>query len=510
MSIRSKTTGALLLIAAVIAVGGAAWLARGSHSRAADPDLTTQPVERHDITLTVEASGTVEPVNLVEIKSKASGNIILLPVSVGSRVAAGDLLVQIDARDVQNQYDQALAARQAAQVKVIVSSAQKARADSLFAEGIITAGEHEAALLDMAGAEAALTAARTNLDIAKVRLEDATVRAPSAGVVLSLSVAEGQVISSATSSASGGTTLLTMADLNSIRMRALVAEADVGNVSPGQTATVTVDAFPSRTFEGTVEKVEPQAVVQQSVTNFPVLVSLANEGGLLLPGMNGEVALVVDHKTGVLAVPADAVRSQREALVLAASLGLDPDAVRAALESQKSAARARKAAAAGDSTAAGGTAAVGGTGGVASDSLSTHGGKHGGKHKHKHANDGSRGGAAAADGSAADGSSGGGSSGGGSSGGGSSGGSSSRSQVVFVKSATGIEPRRVKLGLSDFDFSQVTSGVEEGEQVVMLGLVQAQAARVKQQAKAREKAAGSMPGGLGSQGSGSSKKGGGV
>ena len=509
MSIRSKTTGALLLIAAVIAVGGAAWLARGSRSRAADPDLTTQAVERHDITLTVEASGTVEPVNLVEIKSKASGNIIRLPVSVGSRVAAGDLLVQIDARDVQNQYDQALAARQAAQVKVIVSSAQKARADSLFAEGIITAGEHEAALLDMAGAEAALTAARTNLDIAKVRLEDATVRAPGAGVVLSLSVAEGQVISSATSSASGGTTLLTMADLNSIRMRALVAEADVGNVSPGQTATVTVDAFPSRTFEGTVEKVEPQAVVQQSVTNFPVLVSLANEGGLLLPGMNGEVALVVDHKTGVLAVPADAVRSQREALVLAASLGLDPDAVRAALESQKSAARARKAAAAGDSTAAGGTAAVG-TGGVASDSLSTHGGKHGGKHKHKHANDGSRDGAAAADGSAADGSSGGGSSGGGSSGGGSSGGSSSRSQVVFVKSATGIEPRRVKLGLSDFDFSQVTSGVEEGEQVVMLGLVQAQAARVKQQAKAREKAAGSMPGGLGSQGSGSSKKGGGV
>ena len=79
-----------------------------------------------------------------------------------------------------------------------------------------------------------------------------------------------------------------------------------------------------------------------------------------------------------------------------------------------------------------------------------------------------------------------------------------------MKSATGIEPRRVKLGLSDFDFSQVTSGVEEGEQVVMLGLVQAQAARVKQQAKAREKAAGSMPGGLGSQGSGSSKKGGGV
>src|SRR5262245_7209850 len=277
-------TGALVLLAALVAVGGAAFLARGSHPRAPDLELSTQAAEFHDITLTVEASGTIEPVNLVEVKSKASGIITRLPVAVGSRVEAGDLLVQIDARDVRNQYDQALAARQAAQVKVYVSNAQKARADSLFAGGIITAGEHEAALLDIASAEAALTAARTNLDIAKVRLEDATVRAPSAGTVLSLSVAQGQVISSATSSVSGGTTLLTMADLNSIRMRALAAEADVGNVSPGQTATVTVDAFPNRTFQGTVEKVEPQAVVEQSVTNFPVLVSLANEDGVLLPG----------------------------------------------------------------------------------------------------------------------------------------------------------------------------------------------------------------------------------
>src|SRR5262249_52039709 len=250
VSFRWRTARVLLLIAAVLAAGGSAWLARGSRPRVSGPELTREVVERHDITLTVEASGTIEPVNLVEVKSKAAGNIVQLPVAVGSQVAAGDLLVQINARDVRNQYDQALAARQAAQVKVIVSAAQKARADSLYAEGIITAGEREAALLDYAGAEASLTGARTNLDIAKQRLADAAGRAPAAGTVLSLSVAEGQVISSATSSVSGGTTLLTMADLNHIRIRALVAEADVGNVSAGQTATVTVDAFPGRTFEG--------------------------------------------------------------------------------------------------------------------------------------------------------------------------------------------------------------------------------------------------------------------
>jgi HlyD family secretion protein len=473
---RSMTKTVLALIAVAIMAGGAAWLARGKHPDSG-LDVTTQPVERHDIALTVEATGTVEPVDPVEMKSKASGTIVTMPVSVGSRVAAGDLLVQIDARDVKNQYDQAFAARQAAQVKVEVSQAQKSRADSLYAQGIITAGEHEAALLDYSAAEAALITARTNLDLAKQRLDDATVRAPIAGTVLTQSVTEGQVISSATSSASGGTTLLTMADLRHIRMRALVAEADVGNVAPGQHATVTVDAFPGRSFEGVVEKIEPQAVVQQSVTNFPVLVSLSNDEGLLLPGMNGEVALVVDRKNGVLAVPVDAVRNLREALVLAGTLGLSADSVKATLEGQKAAAKARS----------------------ADDSLLADGGKHaksgpdGGKKdsakKHdKRKQDGSGAAGSVARGSGPAGS-----------------GGSSRSQVVFVKNAIGIEPRRVKIGLSDYDYAQVVSGVEEGEQVVLLGVAQAQAARADAQAKAREKAA--RGGALGTA-SGSSKGGG--
>jgi HlyD family secretion protein len=469
VSHRTKLRSGLALIAIGIAAGGAAWLTRRAPQ---DEDLkvSTGTVERRDIALTVEATGTVEPVDMVEVKSKASGTIVTMPVSVGSRVAAGDLLVQIDARDVRNQYDQALAARQAAQVKVEVSGAQKARADSLYAQGIITAGEHETALLDFAGAQAALITARTNLDLAKQRLDDATVRAPVEGTVLSQSVTSGQVISSATSSVSGGTTLLTMADLSRIRMRALVAEADVGNVSAGQRATVTVDAFPNRTFDGVVEKVEPQAVVEQSVTNFPVLISLSNEDGLLLPGMNGEVSLLVDRKSGVLAVPVDAVRNQREALVLAPTLGLDPDSVRVSLDNQKSAARALSSTDSGDT--------------LASADAGAATGKHG-KHD-KSASDRKDGGKKAA-------------------GAKKNSGGSSRSQVVFVKNAIGIEPRRVKLGLSDFDFTQVISGVEEGEQVVLLGVAAAQVARAQDQAKAREKAASRSA--LGATGAGS--KGGG-
>src|SRR6185436_17532447 len=132
------------------------------------------------------------------------------------------------------------------------------------------------AVLDNANSASALVKARTDLDIARQRRDDATVRAPSAGTVLSQAVSAGQVIASATSSVSGGTSLLTMADLSRIRVRGLVSETDIGNVHPGQAATVTEEAFPQRTFTGSVEKVEPQAVVQQSVTMFPVLISISN------------------------------------------------------------------------------------------------------------------------------------------------------------------------------------------------------------------------------------------
>jgi HlyD family secretion protein len=474
-----------VLIAIGIMASGAAWLARGTHPREAGREIATQAVERHDIALTVEATGTVEPVDLVEVKSKASGTIVSMSVSVGSRVSAGDLLVQIDARDVKNQYDQALAARQAVQVKAEVSLAQKARADSLYAQGVITAGEHEAALLDYAGAQAGVITARTNLELAKQRLDDATVRAPASGTVLSQLVTEGQVISSATSSVSGGTPLLTMANLSRIRMRALVAEADVGNVAPGQRVSVTVDAFSGRKFDGLVEKVEPQAVVVQSVTNFPVLVSLSNDEGLLLPGMNGEVSVVVDRKNDVLAVPVDAVRNQREALVLATRLGLEAESVKAALDNQKAAAKVR-------SDGSGDDIAVGISQEGKTDSLSADS-KPSKDHKSGSRKDGSKK-RDKSDKSGKD-----------------SGSSASRTQVVFVKNAIGIEPRRVKIGLSDFDWAQVVSGVEEGEQVVMLGVAQAQAARIDDQAKARDKAArrSALGGATSSSTSNSSSKGGG-
>jgi HlyD family secretion protein len=125
-----------------------------------------------------------------------------------------------------------------------------------------------------------------------------------------------------------------MADLNKVRVRALVTEADIGTIQPGLGATVTVDAYPDRPFRGSVEKIEPQAVVQQSVTMFPVLITISNLEGLLKPGMNGEVSILIDRRDDVLAVPNDAIRNVREAATAASALGLNPDSVQAQIRAQ--------------------------------------------------------------------------------------------------------------------------------------------------------------------------------
>jgi len=312
----------------------AAAIAACSGKKAANIPIPTAAIERRDIIVDASATGAVEPINVVEVKSKASGQITQMPVETGTIVKPGDLIVQLDTRDVKNQYDQSLADVRAAEARLQVSEAQKKRSDDLFAARIVTAQEHETAALDYANAQAQLVRARTNLDLAQQRLEDATVRAPIAGTIIEKTVSLGQVITSGTNSMGGGTTLVKMADLNKVRVRALVTEADIGTIQPGLGATVTVDAYPERPFRGTVEKIEPQAVVQQSVTMFPVLVTLTNLEGLLKPGMNGEVSILIDRRDNVLSVPNDAIRNMREAATAATALGLNPDSVQAAIRSQ--------------------------------------------------------------------------------------------------------------------------------------------------------------------------------
>ncbi|MFT3839036.1 MAG: efflux RND transporter periplasmic adaptor subunit [Myxococcaceae bacterium] len=294
--------------------------------------VITGTVEKKDLEISVDASGQVEPIRTVEVKSRASGEVRTVEVDTGDVINQGTLLAEIDPREVQNALDQAKADRQAAAVKAQVTEANRKRMEQLRGSGVVTVQEYESAVDAASSANASLVRAETNLQLAQEKSGDVTIRAPISGTVIERTVEPGTIIASATGNVSGGTTMFKMADLSSMQVRVRVDETDVGQVKPGQPVTVTVQAYPSQKFEGQVLKIEPEAVVEQNVTLFPVLVRLANPDGLLKPGMNAEVSVKVTQRRDATVVPSSAVVTAKDAGAAAAVLGLDAKSVRATLQ----------------------------------------------------------------------------------------------------------------------------------------------------------------------------------
>ena len=462
------------LAAALIVVAGCT-------KKSANPAsaIQTATIARQDLVVDVEATGVIQPINAVQVRSKASGQIMKMPVELGSRVKPGDLLVQVDPRQVTNNYNQAKAALLAAQANLTVTKTQLDRANSLAQAGVLTAPDLETAQLNYANAQSSVAAAKTNLDNAQIALEDARIAAPINGVVIEKDVSLGQVISSATNNAGGGTLLLQMADLGQVMDSTLVSESDIGNVKPGQKATVKVDAYPNRAFTGTVEKIAPEATVQQSVTMFPVLIRLDNKDGALMPGMNSDVSVLVQQRTNVLTVPNDALRTPREGAQVAEALGLDPtkvtDEVKTQLASLHPGAGRASPNATGDTAAAAGMidpadsaarpARARGAGGASSA---------GGANARRSARGGgANGGATGAAGFGAQ-------AGGVSTGSEFGAGSTRHTGLVFLAQNGTFVPRVVSLGAANYDVTEVTSGLAEGDQVALVTtamLLQAQNAR---------------------------------
>jgi len=462
------------LVAALIAVAGCT-------KKSANPAsaIQTATIAKQDLVVDVEATGVIQPINAVQVRSKASGQIMKMPVELGSRVKPGDLLVQVDPRQVTNNYNQAKAALLAAQANLTVTKTQLDRANSLAQAGVLTAPDLETAQLNYANAQSSVAAAKTNLDNAQIALEDARIAAPINGVVIEKDVSLGQVISSATNNAGGGTLLLQMADLGQVMDSTLVSESDIGNVKPGQKATVKVDAYPNRAFTGTVEKIAPEATVQQSVTMFPVLIRLDNKDGALMPGMNSDVSVLVQQRTNVLTVPNDALRTPREGAQVAEALGLDPtkvtDEVKTQLASLHPGSGRASPNATGDTAAAAGMidpadsaarpARARGAGGASSA---------GGANARRSARGGgANGGATGAAGFGAQ-------AGGVSTGSEFGAGSTRHTGLVFLAQNGTFVPRVVSLGAANYDVTEVTSGLAEGDQVALVTtamLLQAQNAR---------------------------------
>ena len=269
-------------------------------------------VSTKKLELSIEASGVIEAISSVEIKSKASGEVLYLGAEVGDLVKKGSILGQIDQRTPKNILDQSKSDLEASKVRLENAKSQFERGKELHSQGSISDKEFEDIQESYAQAKSTVVRTEVTFENAKIALDDTIVRSPVEGPIISRPVEVGQVISSPTQAVGGGTILMTMADLSKVRVRALVDEIDVGKVSIGQTVSIKVAAYRDREFFGIVSKIEPMAMVEQNVTTFPVLIDIDNDDNLLLLGMNTDVVIEVLNKDVSLSTPTMSLRTRKD------------------------------------------------------------------------------------------------------------------------------------------------------------------------------------------------------
>ena len=277
--------------------------------------------------VSIEASGVIEAISSVEIKSKASGEVLFLGAEVGDFVDKGFMLAQIDQRTANNIVDQTKSDLEAAKVRLLNAESQYDRGIELHKNSSISDKDFEDIKENYAQAKSTLVRNEVSYENAKIALDDTEVKSPLDGTIISRPVEVGQVISSPTSAFGEGSILMTMADLSKVRVRALVDEIDVGKVSLGQNVSIKVAAYRDKEFIGTVSKIEPKAYVQQNVTTFPVLIDINNKDNLLLIGMNTDVEIQILDKEVSLSVPTMSLRTRKDIYTAAAILDIEKETI---------------------------------------------------------------------------------------------------------------------------------------------------------------------------------------
>ena len=284
-------------------------------------------VSEKKLEVSIEASGIIEAIASVEIKSKASGEILYLGAEVGDTVEKGSMLGQIDQRTPKNILDQSESDLEASKVRLDNAKSQFERGAELHSKGSISDKDYEDIQENYAQAKSTVVRTEVSYENAKIALDDTVVRSPVAGTIISRPVEVGQVISSPTMAVGGGTILMTLADLSKVRVRALVDEIDVGKVSIGQIVSIKVAAYRDKEFFGTVSKVEPLAKVEQNVTTFPVLIDIDNDENLLLLGMNTDVVIEILNKDVSVTAPSMSLRTRKDIYSAASILNIPTESV---------------------------------------------------------------------------------------------------------------------------------------------------------------------------------------
>lgn len=293
-------------------------LGRGP-AREAEGLYVTKQAERRDLTITVSATGNLEPTNEVEISSELSGIIRAVRVDTNSTVAAGDVLAELDTDRLEAELAHANARLAAAKARIAETDANYAEAKrrydrfrSLLGRGTVSQqdfdgakADYERAIALQASAAADQAVAEADLSLRQTERAKASILAPINGLVLSREVDPGQTVAS---SFQAPVLFVLAEDLTAMVLEVDVDEADVSLVEPGQAAEFTVDAYPTRRFPATIEKVLFAPDTTEGVVTYRTELSVDNDDLALRPGMTATAEITVRSLENVLVVPNEALR----------------------------------------------------------------------------------------------------------------------------------------------------------------------------------------------------------
>lgn len=299
--------------------GGAAWYLMAGRGGTGDVAYVTAPVARGDLTVSVTATGTVQPTTRVDVSSELAGTLATVEVDYNDSISVGQVLARLDtsklAATVANAEAQEASARARlaqAEATVIEATETLATQKELSDRGIATrkdmisveANDARArAAADMARAD--LTLAEANLALARADLDKAVIRSPINGVVLNRKAEAGQIVGPGLNDP---VLFLLAEDLKRMELLANVDEADIGQVAVGQTAVFTVDAYDNREFAATITQVRYASEVTDDVVTYKAVLAVENPDLRLRPGMTATATITVAEEAGALLVPNSALR----------------------------------------------------------------------------------------------------------------------------------------------------------------------------------------------------------
>ena len=291
-------------VGAVVLVALIAWLLSGG-KKEEKVSFETAKVERQDISTSITATGTIEPVTSVTVGTQVSGIVSKLYVDYNSVVKKGQVIAELDKTNLISELNTAKANLSSAQSSLNYELANYNRYKTLYDKGLVSADDYESARLSYDKARQQVATSRESVQKAQTNLGYATITSPIDGVVLSKSVEEGQTVAASFNTPE----LFTIAqDLTDMRVIADIDEADIGGVKEGQRVTFTVDAFPDDRFDGEVTQVRQQATTESNVVTYEVVISARNDDLKLKPGLTANVTIFTLEKNNVMAVPSKALR----------------------------------------------------------------------------------------------------------------------------------------------------------------------------------------------------------